>query len=60
MAKFDVTWAKTYIVTGVCEIESATRELAEAEMDTIIGDQTGSMQYVAGRNSIHAVQQREE
>lgn len=52
MPKYKVSWSKAYYMNGSCEIEADSPEEACEKMDTIIGDQEGSMQYYPDDNII--------
>lgn len=47
MAKFTIEWSKTYIRTGVFEIEADNESAAELLGHELLGDQVGSYQYLA-------------
>jgi len=50
--KYKVIWSKAYYTNGSTEVEANSPEDAIRKMDTIIGDQTGSMQYCPDDNII--------
>ncbi len=43
---YKVMWSKAYYMSGTEEIEATSEREAIEKMDKIIGDLTGSMQYL--------------
>ena len=56
MATYEVHWSKAYYANGVMEIVADSPEAAEAEMDRVIGDQEGNMQYHPEDNLIEVLE----
>ena len=46
MAKYSIEWPKTYTSHGVFEIEADNESAAESVGFQLIGDQTGSLNYI--------------
>ena len=52
MAKYSIEWCKTYIRTGTFEIEADNKSAAELLGHELIGDQIGSLIYLASEDSV--------
>lgn len=58
--KYKICWSKAYYLNGTTEVEADSPEDAIREMDRIIGDQTGSMQYCPDDNIIEVEENEDE
>lgn len=45
MKRYTVHWCKTYYASGDFEIDAEDEDEADRIADSMLGDQTGSMQY---------------
>lgn len=52
MAKYEAQWTKTYVASGTILIDAGSCEKAHELVEGFIGDLTGSMQYIADRDTI--------
>ena len=53
MSKFTIEWSKTYISTGTFVIDADNASDAESSGYELIGDQSGSLKYLASEDSVH-------
>ena len=56
MKRFEVHWSKTYVTTGIEEIEAESAIEAEQEISDRIGNLEGSMDYLGDKDTIEAIE----
>jgi len=52
--KFNVDWSKTYVASGIVQVEAETRDEAENIVAERMGNYSGSMNYVDDEDHVHA------
>jgi len=57
MAKYEVTWNKTYYASGYVEVEADSNEEAEELVRDRMGDYEGHMEYDADKDFVESYEQ---